>query len=42
MGRNLLNTVVNNRPENVKNWTKAQRAKSNEISKNPIKKKTDE
>lgn len=41
-GRNLLNTVVNNRPANTKNWTKVQREKSNQISKNPIKKNNDE
>lgn len=42
IGRALLNAVVNNKPNNTKNWTKVQQEKSNEISKNPVKKNTDE
>lgn len=41
-GRSLLNTVVNNKPANTKNWSKVQQEKSNEVSKNPIKKNVDE
>lgn len=42
VGRSLLNTVVNNNSDKVRNWTKIQREKSNQIDKNPIKKNTDE
>lgn len=42
IGRALLNAVVNGSKNNVKNWSKVQRDKSNEVSKNPVKKNTDE
>ena len=42
IGRAILNAVVNGSKNNVKNWTKVQRDKSNQIDKNPIKKNPNE